>query len=84
MMALLVTSVIYLLFFGLLLPPGILENSPAVDSVAMSLSLALAVAIIYEVSGYNAPSIAHPRTPLNRGRDPDYLALWVWQYLQHG
>jgi hypothetical protein len=41
----------------------------------MGLSLALTIAIIHEVFGCNAPSIAHARTPLNSGRDPDYLAL---------
>lgn len=83
-MALCVTFVIYLLFFGLLLPPAILDETPVVLSVAMSLSLATSIAIFYNVFAHRTPTLVRPPNPLGHGYGPDCLDLWAWQYAQHG
>lgn len=62
-MALCVTFVIYLLLFGLLFPPAILDDTPAVLSVAMSLSLAISIAIFHNVFAHRAPTLIRPRNP---------------------
>lgn len=83
-MALRVTFVIYLLFFGLLFPPAILDNTLAVLSVAMSLSLAMSVAIFSNVFAHRAPTLIRPPNPLDHSHGPDYFDLWAWQYAQDG
>ena len=82
-MALCVTFVIYLLFFGLLFPPAILDETPVVLSVAMSISLAISIAIFYHVFAHRTPTIVRPPNPLGHGYDPDCLDLWAWQYARH-
>ena len=83
-MALCVTFVIYLLFFALLFPPAILDDTPAILSVAMSLSLAMSIAIFSNVFAHRAPTLIRPPNPLDHGHGPDYLDLWAWQYAQDG
>lgn len=78
------TSMICLLFFGLLFPPNMLEATPIVFSVATCFSLTISILILYSVSAQRTPRFIHPSNSLDDGRGPDYLELWAWQYLQQG
>jgi hypothetical protein len=81
-MALLVHSMIYLLFFSLLFPPGVLDDTALVFSTGLSFSFAIAIVFLY-VFAHRGSGSVHPLNPLDGGPDSDYLALWIWQYLQH-
>jgi hypothetical protein len=77
------TSIIYLLFFGLLFPPNMLEATPIAFSVAMGLSLGILIFISYSVSAQRTSGFfLNPRNPVDVGQGPDYLELWAWHYLQ--
>lgn len=52
-------------------------------STGLSFSFAIAIVFLYNVFAHRGSSSVHPLNPLDGGPGSDYLALWIWQYLQH-